>query len=329
MYCHMKLNPTTNLYEVRCKCCRKTTEYASLKYAKANFPHCIRCRNGKVIYYDKSKEMFYTICKSCGSKRYSNTENECAAKLSNKSLVGCNSCKGPRIRAARIIYDSQFLFDHGILRHQDGKYDTVCPNGHRKTVKTIQYAVGVNSGKYTCVECSRLKQKAKFKKTFKKLPNEQWQTIPTFEHYEVSTTGRVVNTNTGRTLKPQTVSQMKYYAVCLFKSGRCKWFYVHRLVAKAFIPNPQKLGEVDHLDHNHFNNDVSNLRWITHGANIQAAHDAGRYPYNSLTNNKLTEANVREIRKYPKRNYKHWMKKFGVRAMCVYNVKNNKTWRNV
>jgi len=46
-------------------------------------------------------------------------------------------------------------------------------------------------------------------------------------------------------------------------------YYVHRLVAEAFIPNPEGLPEVDHIDENKENNDVSNLRWITRKGNME------------------------------------------------------------
>lgn len=46
-------------------------------------------------------------------------------------------------------------------------------------------------------------------------------------------------------------------------SIKCKTYYVHRLVAETFIPNPDNKPSIDHIDRNRANNDVSNLRWVT------------------------------------------------------------------
>lgn len=56
-----------------------------------------------------------------------------------------------------------------------------------------------------------------------------------------------------------------------------KNYQIHRLVAQAFIPNPDNLPEVDHFDTCRTNNDVSNLRWITHKDNCKHSYDMGNY----------------------------------------------------
>lgn len=74
---------------------------------------------------------------------------------------------------------------------------------------------------------------------------------------------------------------------------------VHRIIAETFIPNPNNLPEVDHIDNNKENNDVSNLRWIT------SFENKSRIPFESRSknrigskngNSKLTEKAVLEIR---------------------------------
>lgn len=54
--------------------------------------------------------------------------------------------------------------------------------------------------------------------------------------------------------------------------------YVHRLVAEAFIPNPDNLPEVNHIDGNRSNNAVHNLEWVSHADNMRHAYATGLNP---------------------------------------------------
>ena len=63
----------------------------------------------------------------------------------------------------------------------------------------------------------------------------------------------------------------RYQRLTLSNQGKTTYLYVHRLVAEAFIPNPNNLPEVNHIDGNTQNNSVSNLEWCTHQQNVQHA----------------------------------------------------------
>lgn len=91
---------------------------------------------------------------------------------------------------------------------------------------------------------------------------EQWSKV--HSNYEVSTLGRVRNTKTGRYLKP-VVTVYGYAQVNL--GGKVR--LVHRLVAEAFLKNPNKLPQVNHKDENKLNNDVSNLEWCDAQYNVE------------------------------------------------------------
>ena len=92
--------------------------------------------------------------------------------------------------------------------------------------------------------------------------------------YWITSKGRVIsadrydrfNRHVGGEVKPQLAGQ-GYPFVCLYKGGKGKQRYVHRLVAQAFIPNPENKREVDHIDNDKTNNVVTNLRWVTHKEN--------------------------------------------------------------
>ena len=65
----------------------------------------------------------------------------------------------------------------------------------------------------------------------------------------------------GRFMRPEI--KRGYYSVTIDKKHRL----IHRLIAEHYIPNPDNLPEVDHIDRNKLNNDISNLRWLTKSQN--------------------------------------------------------------
>jgi len=101
---------------------------------------------------------------------------------------------------------------------------------------------------------------------------EIWRPIKGYEGlYEVSNFGQVRNLNHRKEnklrIKTPQVSRNGYLTIALFKGGVGRRFFVHRLVAVAFIKNPHNLPEIDHIDTNRINNRVENLRWVTRSEN--------------------------------------------------------------
>lgn len=98
-----------------------------------------------------------------------------------------------------------------------------------------------------------------------------WAEIPDFPNYEVSSEGDVRNKKFNRMLafSLNCKNFTTYRRVTLFKNGQRHYKQVHRLVAEAFLPNPQNLPQVDHKDDNGENNSVSNLKWVTASQNIK------------------------------------------------------------
>ena len=95
---------------------------------------------------------------------------------------------------------------------------------------------------------------------------EHWASIDGYSNYQVSWFGRVTNTKTGRILKPGT-SGPGYLFVHLSKNGKPKIHYIHKLVAREWVPNPEGKRCVDHRDGDRTNNHFENLRYATHTEN--------------------------------------------------------------
>lgn len=100
---------------------------------------------------------------------------------------------------------------------------------------------------------------------------EVWKPVEEFPWYSVSDNGRVINTNTGRVLKPRKTGR-GYLGVCL---GAGNDRTVHRLVAAAFHENPLSLPQVNHKDGVKTNNAAENLAWASREENMQHAFDNG------------------------------------------------------
>ena len=128
---------------------------------------------------------------------------------------------------------------------------------------------------------------------------EEWKEVIEYEGiYEVSNLGnvrgvdRILSNGThwkGIVLKPGEYSN-GYKFVCLRKDGFTKNKMIHRLVAQAFIPNPNGYKCVNHKDGDKANNKLSNLEWITHSENQKHASRIG------LKKTKLSKEKLKYIK---------------------------------
>lgn len=110
--------------------------------------------------------------------------------------------------------------------------------------------------------------------------------------------------------------------------------YIHRLVAKAFCPNPNGYKEVNHIDGNKENNNAYNLEWCTRSQNNKHAYETGLRDYSELTEmakmpkRKLTDDQAREIRNSDK-SQRELSLIYNVGRTTISDIIKHKTYRDV
>lgn len=99
------------------------------------------------------------------------------------------------------------------------------------------------------------------------LDMQHWKPCPVFpDRYLVSDKGEVYSVVNDALIEPE-ITFKGYHRYYLYKDGKCKKMKAHRLVALAFIPNPDGKPQVDHVNNNKLDNRVVNLRWATNKEN--------------------------------------------------------------
>ncbi len=170
-----------------------------------------------------------------------------------------------------------------------------------------------------------------FPELFKNDPNETWKSIESCPEYEVSDKSRVINSKTGHLLKPGKCSK-GYRAVSLKFNNKYRSFYVHRLMAEAFISNPKKKTQVNHINGIKDDNRLFNLEWNTPKENIRHAWDSNRCKPKH-TPQKLTKEQTIEIYEALYSPYlginKDLAKKYGVSENNISNIKHKRVGRKI
>ena len=137
------------------------------------------------------------------------------------------------------------------------------------------------------------------------MSEETWKSLPDYDGiYEISSHGRIKalprkhGKKNKSILKPVLVA--RYHKYNLAKEGKSVLTSVHRIVAKAFIPNPENKPQINHKDGNRLNNVIENLEWCTASENIIHAFATGLSKNargEDSVKSKLKESDVLEIRR--------------------------------
>jgi hypothetical protein len=137
---------------------------------------------------------------------------------------------------------------------------------------------------------------------------EEFRSLSYIDGYQISNLGRVRNTKTNKILV-QYISKDKYNkvrscSICVSNNNKKKTYFIHRLVADAFIENPENKPFVDHIDRDPTNNNITNLRWATPLENAQNT-SKGRNNTTGETNIYYCK-NTKNYKIMIKRDYKYY-----------------------
>lgn len=162
---------------------------------------------------------------------------------------------------------------------------------------------------------------------------EEWRVAPGWPNYAVSSHGRIKRLTTRNSGVAGAI--LASFLVCGYPSvnlsapGTRKSVRIHRLVAEAFIEQPEGATEVNHIDASRDNNHVANLEWVTASGNRLHAYHYGKLRATGESNgySKLTENAVAAIRGEGAE--KMLAKQFGVSARTVRDVRARRTWNHI
>lgn len=168
---------------------------------------------------------------------------------------------------------------------------------------------------------------------------EIWKDVIDFEGtYQVSNFGRVKRIidsrgNSRETIMYRFIDVIGYPKVLLTtkETGKRKAYTVHRLLAKAFILNPENKPQINHKDSNRANCHIDNLEWVTNSENQLHAFKAGTQVVLKGQDNgaaKLTEEQAIEIFNSPASKYS-LAKKYSITRRIVRLIKEKKRWKHI
>lgn len=141
--------------------------------------------------------------------------------------------------------------------------------------------------------------------------------------YSITEDGKVFNKKWGNYVKPQPNGK-GYLRVHI--AGR--FYFVHRLVAAMYVPNPENLPQVNHKDGDKTNNRSDNLEWVSNVENRNHAVEMGLQIHGEKCPwAKLSQHDVDYIRAHPEKTRKELSERFGVSPHTISDIRKGRSWK--
>lgn len=128
-----------------------------------------------------------------------------------------------------------------------------------------------------------------------------WNKVSRNDNYSINDKGQVRNDNTGLIKTPTLNKRNGYLVVDLYNNNQREKVPIHRLVAEAFISNPENKLTVDHADGNRENNSIENLRWATY------SEQNSRFGTNGVRSDQVIVKRYAEKRKKRGGGHESWL----------------------
>jgi len=156
--------------------------------------------------------------------------------------------------------------------------------------------------------------------------------IPDHPRYEITRNG-IIRNRSNKRIKSQYVGSTGYYMVSFSYNNHSNPKRVHRLLAAAFLENPNSLPCINHKNGDKLDNCLLNLEWCTHAQNMKHAFDTG-LANNTGTNNgqsKLTDSKVKKIKSLLRlgKTQQSIADKYGVSRSCILGINVGRLWSHV
>jgi hypothetical protein len=148
------------------------------------------------------------------------------------------------------------------------------------------------------------------------------------DRYKIAKDGRVLSISNGKNKGDIIMKPSKegggYLRINLRKNGNTTQVKIHRLVANAFIPNPNNYPVINHIDGNRINNTIENLEWCTHKYNLNNAF------LERKRINRLSEEKAIEILKLKGiKTYREIAEMYNISSSAIYFIFSKRSWQHI